>query len=422
MKYNLEEKLNKIKIKSLSADEKNSIWSGIVYKKSQNLNKNLLSFNFKKNMIGAILSLILILGGGGAALAANNSVPGDTLFGLDLALEKAKLSLAGAEEKKNELKVRFAEERISEVNKIIEKRGSVLVREGDLSSSSVTEIEVDVFTNETTVKIEANSKYYGFVTAEKEKEKIINEIKAKYKLTDSQINAVLDFEIEDRDSRADDKGFLNSWNGASFKSPKEQREFEGSLSDVGDMVLNSNLSDEDKARLGSALASIMLLLEENPNLDLEIKTKDGMKIEVEDGKIEIKTNNGKNDDKNDDNSNKPDVRESADEVFCRGEWRDSDDCDDSDDSDDNSSDDDSNDDSDDDSSDDSDDSDDDSNDDSDNRGRGRGNDDDSNDDSNDDEDDSNEDDSNDDSDNSEDDNSGSDDNDDDEEDESGDDN
>ncbi len=392
MKYNLEEKLNKIKIKSLSADEKNSIWSAAVYKKSQNLNKNLLSFNLKKNMIGAILSLILILGGGGAALAANNSVPGDTLFGLDLALEKAKLSLAGGEEKKNELKVRFAEERISEINKIIEKRGSVLVREGDLSSSSVTEIEVDVFTNETTVKIEADSKYYGFVTAEKEKEKIINEIKAKYKLTDSQINAVLDFEIEDRDSRADDKGFLNSWNGASFKSPKEQREFEGSLSDVGDMVLNSNLSDEDKARLGSALASIMLLLEENPNLDLEIKTKDGMKIEVEDGKIEIKTNNGKNDDKKNDNSKKPDVRESADEVFCRGEWRDSDDCDDSDDSDDDSSDDDSNDDSDDDSSDD------DSDDNDDNRGRGRGNDDD-------------EDGSNDDSDDNDDDNSGSDDND-----------
>jgi len=408
MKYNLEEKLNKIKIKSLSLDEKNSIWSGTVYKKSQNLNKNLLSFNFKKNMIGAILSLILVLGGGGAVAAANNSVPGDALFGLDLALEKAKLSLAGAEDKKNELKVRFAEERISEVNKIIEKRGSVLVREGDLSSSSVTEIEVDVFKNETTVKIEADSKYYGFVTAEKEKEKIIDEIKAKYKLTDSQINAVLDFEIEDRDSRADDKGFLNSWNGASFKSPKEQREFEGSLSDVGDMVLNSNLSDEDKVRLGSALASIMLMLEENPNLDLEIKTKDGMKIEVEDGKIEIKTNNGKNDDRNDDNSKKPDVRESADEVFCRGEWRDSDDCDDSDDdSEDDSSDDDSNDDSDDDSNDDGDDSDDD------NRGRGRGNDDDSDD---------NEDDLDDDSDDdNEDDNSGSDDSDD-EEDESGDDN
>lgn len=388
MKYNLEEKLNKIKTKSLSPDEKNSIWSGIVYKKSQDLEKNKLSFNFKKNMIGAILSLILILGGGGAALAANNSVPGDTLFGLDLALEKAKLSLAGAEEKKNELKVRFAEERISEVNKIIEKRGSVLVREGDLSSSSVTEIEVDVFTNETTVKIEANSKYYGFVTAEKEKEKIINEIKAKYKLTDSQINAVLDFEIEDRDSRADDKGFLNSFTSASFKSPKEQREFEGSLSDVGNMVLNSNLSEEDKTKLGSALASIMLLLEENPNLDLEIKTKDGIKIEVENGKIEIKTENGKSGNNSDDDSSSRDhgndVRENQDEVFCRGEWRDSEDCENRDDSDD--SDDDSNDNDSDDSDDnDSDDSNDDDNDDDDSgRGRGRGGDNDDDDDSDDD--------------------------------------
>jgi hypothetical protein len=40
---------------------------------------------------------------------------------------------------------------------------------------------------------------------------------------------------------------------------------------------------------------------------MEIKTKDGFKVEVEDGKIEIKTNNGKSgddDDDSDDDKNK----------------------------------------------------------------------------------------------------------------------
>ncbi|MDQ1251426.1 MAG: hypothetical protein QG646_505 [Euryarchaeota archaeon] len=390
MKYNFSKKIEKIKVKKLTDDEKNFIWSSVVFKKE---GSKKLSFNFKKNMIGAILSLVLLLGGGGAVAAANNSVPGDTLFGLDLALEKARVSLANTEEKKNELKVRFAEERINEAENIIKKQSSVITRDIDLSSANLTEVEVDVFTNETTVKVEADDKYYGFITDKKDRSEIIDQIAEKYNLTESAIEAVLSFETEDRDSRADDKKFLNSFNSASFKSPKQQKDFEGSLSEVGDMVTNSNLSDEDKAKLGAALASIMVLLDENPNLDLEIKTKDGMKIEVEDGKIEIKTNNGKNDDKaKDDKSNKPDVKEDDDEVFCRGEWRDAEDCDDSESDSDDSDDDNDSDDSDDsdNSNDDSDDSDDDSdsndddsedddgNDDSeddDNSGRGRGGDD-----------------------------------------------
>lgn len=380
MKYNFSQKIEKIKVKKLTNDEKNFIWSSVVFKKEGGKK---LSFNFKKNMIGAILSLVLLLGGGGAVAAANNSVPGDTLFGLDLALEKARISLANTEEKKNELKVRFAEERINEAENIIKKQGSVIARDIDLSSANLTEVEVDVFTNETTVKVEADDKYYGFITDKKDRSEIINQISEKYNLTESAIEAVLSFETEDRDSRADDKKFLNSFNSGSFKSPKQQKEFEGSLSEVGDMVTNSNLSDEDKAKLGAALASIMVLLDENPNLDLEIKTKDGMKIEVEDGKIEIKTNNGKNDDKaKDDKSNKPDVKEDDDEVFCRGEWRDAEDCDDSESDSDDSDDDNDSDDSDD-SNDDSDDNDDDSDDDDDgddNKGRGRGGDDDEDDD------------------------------------------
>lgn len=347
---NFEEKLNKIKVHKASDSEKNSMWLGIITQKEfyQKEWSVLSIFNFKKHMVGALIALVVILGGGGAVAASNSAVPGDTLFGLDLAVEKARINLAGDDSKKKELKIRFAEERLAEAKTIVESRGSVNIADADLSGATVTEVEVDVFTNETTVKIEAGDKHYGFTTAEKEKSKIIDAIKAKYKLTDEQINAVLSFETEDRASRADDKGFLNS-ERSGFKSSKQQREFEGSMSEVADLIANSDLSTEEKAKLSATLAGLVTLLEANPGLDMEIKTKDGFKVEIEDGKIEIKTNKGKsgendsdddeddnkghgNDDDRDDDNNpgssyKNDVRESDEEVFCRGEWREAEDCD-----------------------------------------------------------------------------------------------
>lgn len=255
-------------------------------------------------MAALIIALVVVLGGGTVA-AANAAVPGDALFGLDLAVEKARINFTGDDSKKNELKVKFAEERLAEAKTVVESRGSINVADIDLSEATVTEVEVDVFTNETTVKIEANDRHYGFTTTEKEKAKIIEEIKAKYKLTDAQINDVLSFETENRVSRADDKGFLNSEN-SGFKSSKQQREFEGSLSEVADLIANSSLSAEEKAKLSATLAGLVTLLEANPGLEMEIKTKDGFKVEVEDGKIEIKTNNGKSgdDDDSDDDKNK----------------------------------------------------------------------------------------------------------------------
>ncbi len=345
---NFEEKLNKIKVQKASESEKNSMWLGIITKREvyQEKGRMLLIFNFKKHMIGALIALVVILGGGGAVAASNSAMPGDTLFGLDLAVEKARINFIGDDSKKNELKVRFAEERLAEAKTIVESRRSINIADTDLSGATVTEIEVDVFTNETTVKIEANDRHYGFTTTEKEKSKIIDEIKAKYKLTDEQINSVLSFETEDRDSRADDKGFLNSEH-SGFKSSKQQREFEGSLSEVADLIADSNLSDEEKAKLSATLAGLVTLLEANPGLEMEIKTKDGFKVEIENGKIEIKTNNGKSEDsKGEDHGN--DVKEDDEEILCRGEWRDPEDCDDSssdddnDDGDDDSDDDDSN--------------------------------------------------------------------------------
>lgn len=407
----IEKKLDTIRLQKMTDAEKNSVWFSIVSKQeSQSGQKKLLELFFsKKYMMATLLALVVILGGGGVVAASNSALPGDTLYGIDQAVEKVQIKLANSEEKKSELKVKFAEERLSEVETFV-KRGSNNVRNIDLSSATITEIEVDVFTNETTVKIEANDKHYGFVTSLTEENAIIDEIQEKYNLTEDQITAVLSFETEDRSSQANDKDFLNSANSVTFKSDKQKQEFEGSLTEVSDLIANSSLSEEEKARLTVTLAGIMALLETNPDLEMEFKTSDGFKLEVEDGKIEIKTNNGKGAEKGKSENKGADIREDDSEVFCRGEWRDSEDCveNDSDESDDDSEDD-----------NDSDESDDDSNDDSDeeesdddNSGSGKDdkddNDEDDENDSEDDSDDSNDDDEDDNSEDDNEDNSGSD--------------
>ena len=71
-------------------------------------------------MIPAIIGAILLLGGAGTtAVVADNAKPGDALYGVDRAVESMRLALAG-EDSKNELKIRFAEERLEEVEELID--------------------------------------------------------------------------------------------------------------------------------------------------------------------------------------------------------------------------------------------------------------------------------------------------------------
>lgn len=359
---NFEEKLNKIKVQKISEGERNSIWLGVVTKRgTYKEGSNLLSiFNFKKYMVGALIALLILGGGGGMVVASNAAVPGDALYGLDLAVEKAKVNLASDIEKKDELRIRFADERVAEVKSKSEERESANTRDTDLSAMTVTEIEADVFTNETTVRIEANDRHYGFITAKKVRAEVVAEIATKYNLTVAKVDSMIDFETEDRASRAEDKAFLNSSNSVGFKieSEKEKRDFEMSLKSLSDM---DGLSSESQARLNAAINEIKLILEANPDSKIKIENGD-FKIEVkENGMIKFDSRDDDRDDEDKDESDDDnrghgndddregddnpgqssgvnvnvgagvnlgsDVREDDNEVFCRGEWRDPEDCD-----------------------------------------------------------------------------------------------
>lgn len=315
---NLEENLKEIRLKKVPEETKNVLWAKIAILKSDEEKKRFLLpiFNLKKYMIGALIALMVILGGGGAVAASNNAAPGDALFGLDLAAEKVKLNLAASAEKKDELRVKFADERVAEVKSKSEANGSANTADVDLSAATITEIEADVFTNETTVKIEANDRHYGFVTLKKTKADVVAEIVAKYSLTTAKVEAMIDFETEDRASRADDKGFLNSSNSLEIKSEKEKRDFEMSLQSLSDM---DGLSAESQAKLNAAINEIRLILEANPNSKIKIENGD-FKLEVkENGMVKFESE----DDDNDEDDNDED-EDSDDEDDNKGHGNDDD--------------------------------------------------------------------------------------------------
>lgn len=69
-------------------------------------------------MIGIFAALAILLGVGGTTVVADNARPGDALFGIDQAVERLRINIAGQEDK-NELRIRFAEERVKEADELV---------------------------------------------------------------------------------------------------------------------------------------------------------------------------------------------------------------------------------------------------------------------------------------------------------------
>jgi hypothetical protein len=84
-------------------------------------------------------------------------------------------------------------------------------KDRDDDSTHTLEIEADVFTDTTIVTVEeTNGKKTIFSTDADTKIEVINAIMSRFDFDRDEIEAVLDFEIEDRASRADDRKGLNS--------------------------------------------------------------------------------------------------------------------------------------------------------------------------------------------------------------------
>ncbi|MCU0677958.1 MAG: hypothetical protein MUF19_00015 [Candidatus Pacebacteria bacterium] len=93
----------------------------------------------------------------------------------------------------------------------------------DDSEDDSLEIEADIFTDTTIVKVEINDRKTTFATEADTREEVIDAILAKFDLTEAEVEAVLELEVEDRASRPQDRGKVNKfmkkdkpWNNASI--------------------------------------------------------------------------------------------------------------------------------------------------------------------------------------------------------------
>lgn len=117
----IKKQLKKIQVATLTKQEQAKIWKqvclGMAQKQKSSIFYNGLQLHI--SLIKKLVAATLIFGmTTGTAFAANNARPGDFLFPLDRAVEKAQLSIA-SQEKKDILKVKFALERVGETKEIV---------------------------------------------------------------------------------------------------------------------------------------------------------------------------------------------------------------------------------------------------------------------------------------------------------------
>jgi len=117
---NFETSMKNTKPAGLTDNEKEYAWSKI----EAGLTTSHPSFSYRSfwrhtqsKIIAGVLGL-LILGGGAATASAHNAKPGDFLFPVEIAKEKAQILLAGDQKKKEMLHIKFAEKRLSEVRSL----------------------------------------------------------------------------------------------------------------------------------------------------------------------------------------------------------------------------------------------------------------------------------------------------------------
>ncbi|HBT81175.1 hypothetical protein A2757_02225 [Candidatus Giovannonibacteria bacterium RIFCSPHIGHO2_01_FULL_48_47] len=120
--FDIETKLKNMSPKPLTPEEKTKAWSFIRQRIALEKQKEFSGYSFPlfdifaKRRAMALAAVVILLGSSlatAAAAAADSAKPGDFLFPLDLASERIRIVLA-SDTKKDELRLRFAQERVDE--------------------------------------------------------------------------------------------------------------------------------------------------------------------------------------------------------------------------------------------------------------------------------------------------------------------
>lgn len=125
----------------------------------------------KKAVLVPIVLIVAILGTGiGGVFASQSALPGDLLYPIKTATEKARVALVINKNKKNELRLKFIERRLEEAEKLAEKFAEKKLQKPELIKSAVEAYENELLRNENLVSKEVKARYQS--TLEKIDEKI----------------------------------------------------------------------------------------------------------------------------------------------------------------------------------------------------------------------------------------------------------
>jgi Domain of unknown function (DUF5667) len=275
-----------------------------------------ISFIHSRTMTSLIVALVVILGAGSTVAVSEAAKPGDLLFPIERATERARLAFA-TDERAAELRTTFATERLAELEAILAEEGALLAYNDTDSLSSSTgsilnfEAEADVFTDITVVKVEANDQTRVFTTAATSREAVVAEIAARYSIATDVIEAALDFEIEDRASRLAERGRVTVDDRGEERVSTAINELLNLLEDVDDESSRNDLlsalltqidtvsvrgredkGNDDNNRIDVRAEDSRLRIDDDR---VEIR-EDGYRIRIDnDGEVRIKTDDDSSD-------------------------------------------------------------------------------------------------------------------------------
>lgn len=223
--------------------------------------KNALSK--QRGFAPAILLLVLAavgITGVGTVAASNNSNPGDTLFGLDKAIEEIRVTFAPGDEVKTKIRLEIAEERLDELqtlNNADEPVGSAVLEVQQALNNATTAVSnVEVKFKENKIKLQSTdlqalltelqtllAAHQGLIRRVEIKIED-DEIKAKIKLFKKEATESADLIDDDLDDLEDD-GQLND-------SADEDQVEDEETDDEKDEDDNNNRSGSSNSNSGSS--------------------------------------------------------------------------------------------------------------------------------------------------------------------------
>lgn len=267
-------------------------------------------------MTALITILILALGGGTVAVTSDSAKPGDFLYSVDRTIEDVQLELARSDEKKAGLTKEFTEERLKELNEIIEEE-IIISPANDLnqintatSSANETDliITAKIFVDTTVIKFEFAGKELYFETEANNRADIVVAVQELFSmLSIEKIESSLNIVEENRESRLKDKGVVSV-------SPAGETRIKSAIENLLTFLDETNLDGKSKKNyinlldsqvtgvteftrversgdavvIGGAKSSININLKDDGDSQIEIQSdKQKLSIETKDKTVSV---------------------------------------------------------------------------------------------------------------------------------------